>query len=177
MKKLLKKSADPHLALLSYRATPLHWCRLSPAELLMGRRVRTTLPGLQQQFIPEWPYVEKFRSQDEEFKAMQKATYDRRHRATPLSNIPEDTAVYVRTGDRQVPGTIVSSASTPRSYVINTPTGQVRRNRRDLVPLPEDQSLEQNSGEPTKAHRATRSPIVTRSKTGTIVRPPNWFRL
>ena len=176
VKKLQKESADPNLALLSYRATPLHWCRLSPAELLMGRMVRTTLPRLQQQFIPNWSYVETFRRQDEELKSKQKAAFDKRHRATPLTNIPEDTAVFVRTGDRQVPGTVVSSAPAPRSYLVNTPTGQVRRNRRDLVPIPEEQSLEQHS-EPTTAHRGTRSPILTRSKTGTIVRPPDWFRL
>ena len=44
MKKLLRKSTDPYIALLNYRATPLQWCELSPSELLMGRQVRTTLP-------------------------------------------------------------------------------------------------------------------------------------
>ena len=38
-KGLLEHSSDPHMALLSYRATPLPWCGLSPAELLMGRRL------------------------------------------------------------------------------------------------------------------------------------------
>ncbi len=37
VKNMLKKSSDPHLALLNYRATPLPWCHRSPAELLMGR--------------------------------------------------------------------------------------------------------------------------------------------
>ena len=37
VKNLLKKSEDPYEALLSYRATPLSWCDLSPAELCMGR--------------------------------------------------------------------------------------------------------------------------------------------
>ena len=36
MKGLLKESGDHHLTLLCYRATPLPWCNLSPAELLMG---------------------------------------------------------------------------------------------------------------------------------------------
>ena len=42
IKKLLKHSVDSHLAVLSYRATPMLWCGLSPSELCMGRRIRTT---------------------------------------------------------------------------------------------------------------------------------------
>ena len=38
VKRLFKRSADPYQALLSYRATLLPWCNLSPAELLMGRQ-------------------------------------------------------------------------------------------------------------------------------------------
>ena len=38
VKQLLQTAPDPHMALLSYRATPLPSCRLSPTELLMGRR-------------------------------------------------------------------------------------------------------------------------------------------
>ena len=37
IKSPIAETSDISLALLSYRATPLPWCRLSPAELLMGR--------------------------------------------------------------------------------------------------------------------------------------------
>ena len=46
IKKLLKGAEDPYLALLTYRSTPLPWCGLSPAELLMGRQIRSNLPQL-----------------------------------------------------------------------------------------------------------------------------------
>ena len=41
---MLKKSGNICMALLSYWATPLPWCNLSPAELLMGRHIQTPLP-------------------------------------------------------------------------------------------------------------------------------------
>ena len=36
IKSLLQETLDTYLALLSYRATPLPWCQLSPAELVNG---------------------------------------------------------------------------------------------------------------------------------------------
>ncbi|KAJ8266788.1 hypothetical protein GJAV_G00134700 [Gymnothorax javanicus] len=45
VKRLLKKSSDPYRAFLAYRATRLQ-NGYSPAELLMGRRLRATVPAL-----------------------------------------------------------------------------------------------------------------------------------
>ena len=71
-KSLLEKSVDPHMALLSYRATPLPWCGLSPAEPLMGRRLQTDIPQPKRVFIPDWPYLASFREKDEKQKGSRK---------------------------------------------------------------------------------------------------------
>ena len=57
VKALLTKSEDPYLALLSYRTTPLPWCGLSPAQLLMECNIRTDVPQHTTVFQPEWSYV------------------------------------------------------------------------------------------------------------------------
>ena len=44
VKQLLIKAKDPYKALMDYRNTPLEEINLSPAQLMMGRRLKTSLP-------------------------------------------------------------------------------------------------------------------------------------
>ena len=104
VKKLLKEAKDLFLSLLSYRATPLPWCNLSPAELLMGRAIRSNIPQLEETFIPKWPYLEQFRQDNSHFKERQKADFNRCHRTTPLAEIPNDTEVWVCTNNQYASG-------------------------------------------------------------------------
>ena len=54
VKNLLVKSEDPYIALISYRSTPLE-NGYSPAELLMGRKLRTIIPMIPEQLLPSIP--------------------------------------------------------------------------------------------------------------------------
>ena len=99
IKSLFANSPDPHMALMSYRATPLQFCNLSPAELSISRQIRTDVPQLKTAHIPNWPYLDNFRMQDE-YKAEQKCNYDKHHRVKQLPSLLDKTPVWVVTQGR-----------------------------------------------------------------------------
>ena len=111
VKKLLKDSNDPNLALLSYRSTPLSWCQHSPAEILMGRQIRVTLPIPTKSLIPKWPDLQMFCIIDEQFKQKQMKNVDRQHRAIELPTFSDDEPIFVATdrGSAPTPGRIVQT--------------------------------------------------------------------
>ena len=129
IKGLLSKAKDSYLALLAYRSTPLATGQ-TPAQLLMGRQLRTTLPSHPSQLAPEWPDIEQFRAQDKQYRAQQSSNYmyNRRHRVTTLPDLKPGERVHgIESSTSLLPGT-------PRSYIVSTPRGTLRRNRRALVP-------------------------------------------
>lgn len=62
----MKKTQDPYLTLLSYRSTPLK-NGYSPAELLMGQRLRTKLPTVPEKLVPQVPDVHNVQKFEEEY--------------------------------------------------------------------------------------------------------------
>ena len=133
VKNLLKKASDPYLALLAYRATPLQ-SGYSPAQLLMGRRLRTTVPTLPSELDPALPDSAAFALKENERARADVERYNRRHRARALGILSPGEQVWVT--DAKSPGTVLQNHSTPRSYMVDLPQGVVRRNRRHLLPLP-----------------------------------------
>lgn len=129
IKSLLKKEEDPTRALLSYRSTK-QLNGYSPAELLFGRNIRTRIPVAESELSPRWQGVSKFREEEEVRKQIQKKCFDDHHAAKELKEIPSGRAVWVR--DLKVPAVVTKAAETPRSYIIQTPKGTVRRNRKFL---------------------------------------------
>ena len=107
LKNLLYKTEDPFMSLLVYRSTPMSWCGLSPAELSMGRKLRSNLPQTIDQLTPKWSYLENFSQSNEAFKKKQQQNYDYRHRARPLTPIPNDSPVWVNMGTSNIPGRVV----------------------------------------------------------------------
>ena len=172
VKKLLKGSKDPHLALLSYRTTPLPWCNLSPDQLLMGKRISSTLPTSTTSLQSEWPDLQLFCRQDSSYKERLKKQYDRRHHARELPLLDEDTPLFITSGPNinviVIPGRVIERAS-DRSYLVDTPTGTLRRNRSYLNIKTE----EQPDALATQDNVLPRTPIATRLRTGTAIKPPS----
>ncbi|XP_064468573.1 uncharacterized protein K02A2.6-like [Ornithodoros turicata] len=131
VKGLLKKSRDPYLALLVYRDTP-GVSGLSPAQLLMGRRLQTTLPRSPHLLKPLWR-DRKFDKNDRRAKQRQASDFNRRHGVVQLRPLTPGERVWVQ--DAECTATVLSPARRPRSYVVETTTGLLERNRKHLVPF------------------------------------------
>ena len=168
VKQLLENSPDPYKAMLSYRATPLPAYGLSPAELLMGRKIRTDVPQLQKMFVPEWTYLKHFKELDKQQKEKQKRNLDRRHRVQPLPTLPTDTPVWVDTPSGQVPGRVIEQSREPRSYRVEVPSGEVCRNQ---VQLRSRAETRENSQSPM----TSRTRVGTRSQSGIVTKSPDYF--
>ena len=127
------KSSDPYLGLMAYRAAPLSNGH-SPAELLMGRKIRTTIPVIPSQLNPGWTDMDNLKRTEQTYRQKQKQNYDRRHRAHDMPLLQQGDHVWVK--DILERGTVMSNAGTPRSYIVETARGTLRRNRYHLSPTP-----------------------------------------
>ena len=139
----------------------------------MGRRLRTTLPIVKDQLAPPWPYLDEFQKLSKQFKQRQKADYDRHHQSHHLPAIPNDTEVWVTSGATPSPSRVTAHSSAPQSYIVDTPQGEMRRNRLHLNVVPDGQSSMNRSSDisPDNRHHP-----VTRSFTGTATSPPDRLR-
>ena len=78
VKTLLRKNEDPYLALLAYRNAPLA-NGYSPAQLPMGRQLRSTVPAHAYILKPSIPDALHLRAKESIQRGYQKTTFDTRH--------------------------------------------------------------------------------------------------
>ena len=120
IKGLLRKSEDQYETLLAYMATPFS-NGYSTTEILMGRKIRTTVPVVPSLLDPQWSHFKYARKTQCENMQRQKKAFDKCHRVVDMRPLKPGEHVM------QVPS---------RSYLVKTQQGDVRRNHRQLNPTP-----------------------------------------
>jgi len=93
VKSLLDKNGDPYAALLAYCSTQLE-NGYSPAELLIGRKLRTTVPVALTQLVPHLPNFSKLKEKEKQLRERQRKNFNHHHRAVNLK--PLQTGNNVR---------------------------------------------------------------------------------
>ncbi|XP_063960476.1 uncharacterized protein K02A2.6-like [Lytechinus pictus] len=118
-KNLLKKSADDgqdvHPALLAYRNTPGDGLP-SPAQMLIGRRTKTTIPTSGRLLQPSPVSREDIMDRKKELQRRQKRFYDKGTK-DPSVLEPGDMVTY-QDGKVWRPAVVIKKDESPRSYII-----------------------------------------------------------
>ena len=188
IKSLLHKATDPYQALLAYRSTPTA-VGYAPSELLMNRKLRTTVPISRDLRVPAVPDYTAIAEKDKREKERQAKNFNARHAVRELPALLPGDEVCVR--DREETGTIMSE-TTPRSYLVQTPEGTFRRNRRHVIEMsqhesgdkpPQPDTVSNDLSETTSTNDSSysadpsdgRRQYSTRLRSGKTVRPPERF--
>lgn len=159
-KNMLKKANNGNidLALLDYRSTPIPGLGLSPAEMLMSRKLRTKLPIHERKLKQVTPCnVPKLLKEKQ--KRMISVSCPRKE----LDLRKGDNVVY-RHNNKWEPGRVLGQHDTPRSYWLrNEDNNIIRRNTTHLrkslnspqIRLPCDYNLNEKSSLPCNTENIT----------------------
>ncbi|GLV34523.1 hypothetical protein CBL_07167 [Carabus blaptoides fortunei] len=164
----LRKDNHPYRALLAYRSTPLS-NGFSPAELLMGRRLRTTLPMATPSLNPKLPDQNLLERKEKNRIRKQKHDFDRRHGVRTLKPVQPGDRVWIT--NKRTNGVIQSETTTPRSYWVKTQSGVVRQNRQHLIHNTASQSPveEEQTEQDTPAGQQQQTDADIHSETSTDI--------
>ncbi len=131
MEKALVAKRDPYLALLEHRNTPSDGMSTSPAQRLLGRRTRTTIPTSRQLLEPTWWHSAEQELQ--QAKTKQAYYYNRGSKQLPALEVGDAVRMMPEKGRKTWRKGKVKAIVSPRSYIVRTDSGgNYRRNRRHL---------------------------------------------
>ena len=128
------------------------------------------------------------REKERMLKKRDKKNFDNRHKARELQPLQPGDTVWIP--ENKSNGIVVEQSNT-RSYTVRTQDGTIRRNRRDLIVMPEsresdsteEQSTERDGQEPTQTQRDPDAAITEngtqKTRSGRVSKPPvrleqNW---
>lgn len=126
---------------MSYRSTPIAVTGASPAQLMTGRQICTTVSVLEKSLRPKPANWDLVYQKDAAAKEAYRLFYSRRHSVCPLPELHPSQNVQVKLdGEKEwkTPATVISRSQEPRSYLVEMDNGTVtRRNRQHLQAVPE----------------------------------------
>ncbi|XP_035799241.2 uncharacterized protein K02A2.6-like [Amphiprion ocellaris] len=158
VKNLLKKAecskSDPYISLMEYRNTPLENVGLSPAQLLMGRRLKTKLPTSTSLLTPNGS--EKVHQQLKENQEKQKLYFDRQTRTLP--DLQAGDNARIQRGETWQPAVVLHKHQQPRSFVVRTPDGRIYRRNRKHLRTTEESTFPTTNGQDINTEMDTQMP-------------------
>ena len=113
------------------------------------------------------------REREKNIKKRQKNNYDVRRGVKTLQHLEHGDKVWIP--DRKESGTIEKKLNMPRSYIVETPTGTVRRNRRHLIEIPTKSShgKQQETTQPTADAERSENNTGYYTRSGRFSVPPD----
>lgn len=103
---------------------------LSPAELLLVRKLCMIIPTLPLLLTLEWPDLSDFKGKDWQSKLHQKQHFDSQHRAKLFRPLHPGVKAWMQ--ESQNRATVIGHANTPHCLLVNVNGQTVRRNRQHL---------------------------------------------
>lgn len=140
-KNILLKSNDMWAALMEYRNTPITGLKMSPAELLFGRKLKTKLPVMVEQNRDFREHHDLLQKRNELYKL-----YYNQHTRERTDFNQGDKVVY-KNGRYWQPGVVTAKHNSPRSYLVDTGKNVIRRNSNHLRASKAKHLLKMGDGE------------------------------
>jgi len=138
-KNLMEKSKrDVFQNLLNLRNIPRNETLGSPAERLMSRQTRTTLPISKSILVPALKDNVAVKTQLSKKRHCQKTYYDKSSRALRPLIKGEIVRLATSKGHDRI-GLVKQLCDEPRSYLVETEGKEYRRNRKHILPVAESQ--------------------------------------
>ena len=163
---------------------------MSPAQMLMGRRVRTFIPVTEEMLKPQLYDPEKVLPKLTDRQRKQKVQHDRT--AKELPPLKEGEVVRLKEGNKWKPARVTQILPSPRSYQVETEKRVYRRNRRHLLKTEESQTPDvttedvpmeiESDAVPVATTpdnpetQPVEMPVTTTTRSGRTIREPERFK-
>ena len=134
IKNLVIKSKDPYKALLAYRNAKIDDVGLSPAQIFLGRMLKTTVPTTAPLLTPE--NSKEIQNKLKNRQVKQKKYFDHGKKFMPQLQKGQSVVIQIERNKCWEPATVLKKKHfMPRSYIIEGDNGGVyRQNRYHLRP-------------------------------------------